>query len=117
MARILLIEDEEEVRLVIEGLLKAAGHDVLTAVDGIQGLKQFQSSRPDLVLTDLVMPNQDGIETIISLRMLSPKVAIIATSGKMASEASLSAARQLGALSILEKPFSIDQLLSAIDNA
>jgi CheY-like chemotaxis protein len=80
MAQILVIEDDAEVRALLERMLKSAGHEVIFAADGREGVDRYCAKAADLVITDLYMPNQDGLETIIDLRRRSPNVPIIAIS-------------------------------------
>jgi len=117
MARVLLIEDDPGVRTTVERLLSSAGHKVILAADGREGVRLFRANPADLVITDLVMPNQDGIETIIALTREFPKVPIIAMSGGSAKEGMLSASALLGAVAVLEKPFSNEDLLDAVRQA
>jgi two-component system, chemotaxis family, chemotaxis protein CheY len=117
MARILVIDDEEEVRLVLQKVLTDAGHDVVSASDGADGLKQFRAAPADLVITDLYMPDQEGIETMRQLRLEGPDVSIIVISGHPEAGAVMAVARWLGAAATLTKPFSPEELLSAISTA
>lgn len=117
MARILVIEDEAELRKVLEKALQSAGHTVTTAPDGYEGMKSYRASPSDVVVTDLFMPNQDGIETMISLKREFPDAKIVAISGNISAGAMLSVAKRLGALTVLEKPFAIDALLAAVNKA
>ena len=89
----------------------------MLASDGKEGVAQFARAPADLVMTDLYMPNQDGLETIIELRQRFPGVLIIAMSGRTAAPAMLSIARKLGAAGILQKPFVSEELLSAVEDA
>lgn len=115
MARILLIEDDATLRGVMAEALRIYGHEVLQAEDGVQGLEVFAIAPADLVITDLIMPGQEGIETITKLRHSHPKLPIIAISGSI-SHASiyLDLARKLGASRTLPKPFSAEELNEAI---
>jgi DNA-binding response OmpR family regulator len=112
MARILIIDDDPNTRLLLEYTLKPAGHETIAAGDGKEGLNHFLSRPVDLVITDLYMPEQDGLETITQLRKLSGAVPIIAVSGR--TPPLLPAARALGANEILQKPFSSDELLAFV---
>lgn len=116
IARILVIDDEREIRTLIVKVLSRAGYEVQTAVDGKEGVKLYRESPSDLVITDLIMPNQEGIETIIQLRRDFPEVKIIAISGgnKYRSEPNLTNAVALGAKRALAKPFNIEELLEAV---
>src|ERR1700722_17671919 len=82
MARILVADDEELVRASLPGVLRRAGHVVALAADGEDALRKFGSNRYDLVITDIVMPRMEGIETVRALRRLEPGVRIIAMSGR-----------------------------------
>ncbi len=116
MARILLIEDDDALRGVIAQSLAHAGHEVLQAADGRQGVDLFHASEFDLVLTDLVMPGKEGVETIIELRRENPTQRIIAMSGGMLrSKLYLDLAGRLGAQRTLAKPFMPQELLGAVD--
>src|SRR5689334_17055500 len=81
VARILVIDDNAELRTVLGQTLESAGYQVALAGDGIQGMAACSANPVDLVVTDLVMPQQEGMETIMQLRRDFPKVAIIAMSG------------------------------------
>jgi DNA-binding response OmpR family regulator len=116
MARILVIDDEAAVRTMLDQILRAAGHEVALAADGGEGVVQQRAAPADLVLTDLVMASQQGLDTIIQLRREHPKVAIIAMSGKPAGGTLLDIAHRLGT-SILTKPFSAQELLTAVRSA
>jgi CheY-like chemotaxis protein len=116
MASILLIEDDEPLRKVLAITLAKAGHTVVQAGDGDEGLHQFHQAPPDLVITDIVMPGKEGIETIMALRQEAPKLPIIAISGAANySPIYLGMAAKLGAQRILSKPFTGADLLRAIN--
>ncbi len=116
MACILLIDDDDALRGVIAQNLELAGHTVLQAGDGRQGVDLFHATSVDLVLTDLVMPGKEGVETIIELHRERPELPIIAMSGGMPRSAMyLEIAAKLGARRALAKPFSPQELLKAID--
>jgi DNA-binding response OmpR family regulator len=117
MARILIIDDDADTRLMLEEILKPAGHQIVTAADGKEGVKQYLANPADLVITDIFMPDQDGFQTIAELRKQFPAVSIIAISGKDSVVGILSIARTLGAVDVLQKPFTPAQLLTAADNA
>ena len=117
MARILVIEDDSSVRGVVRRALERVGHTVFEGVDGGDGFDQVVRNRVDVVVTDLVMPNQEGIETIQRLKRLDPRIPIIAMSG-VASEGEFSIlddALLIGADAALEKPFDIADLIGAVD--
>ena len=117
MARILVIDDEPDMRVLLEQTLKAAGHEVILAADGREGVERYCTRPADLVITDLHMPNQEGLETIAELRRRFPEVAIIAMSGKAAALTMLSIAQKFGAIGILHKPFLTEELIAAVGKA
>ena len=114
MARILVIDDDADMRTLLEHTLRSAGHEVALAADGREGVEQYRTQPADLVITDLYMPIQQGLETIIQLRKEYPAVRIIAMCGKSTALPMLSAAQRLGAVAFLQKPFSPDQLLAEL---
>ncbi len=117
MARILVIDDEPDMRVLLEQTLKSAGHEVILAADGKEGVTRYRTSPADLVITDLYMPNQDGAETIRELRSCSPEVAIIAMSGMTDTGTMQSLAQKVAAVRILRKPFLCDELIDAVAKA
>ena len=117
MARILVIDDDADVRAILEQTLKSAGHEVVLAADGQEGVKQQRATPANVVITDLFMPNQEGLETISELCKEFPGVAIVAMTGKPAAGTMLSIALRLGAVEILQKPFFPDQLLNSVEKA
>ena len=118
-AKVLLIDDDQGALRTIEILLARLGHTVRTASDGREGLKLFNADPPDLVLTDIIMPDMEGIETIIEMRRARPGAKIIAMSGggPMTKKSLLSMALKLGADAALAKPFDGDDLADAITHA
>lgn len=116
MATILVIDDDAHVRMAVEQSLKNAGHIVLSASDGKEGVNQVQKHIVQLVVTDLFMEGQEGVETIAALRKKHPQLSIIAMSGgNPASETMLAVAKQLGARQVLSKPFSAKSLVDAVE--
>jgi CheY-like chemotaxis protein len=115
VARILLIDDEPSVRRTIHQMLERAGHDVVEAGDGIEGLRLSRSARPELVITDLLMPGKEGIETIRDLRRETPALPILVISGNAEAALYLEIATLLGARASLAKPFRSAELLAAVD--
>jgi CheY-like chemotaxis protein len=116
MARILVIDDDEDARAVLRRMLEAAGHSVLLASNGAEGLKLQRISKSDVVITDIFMPEKEGLETIRELKDLDPEIAIIAISGggkSLSATGSLQTAHTLGA-EVLVKPFGSANLLAAI---
>ena len=116
MARILLIEDQTDVLESVAALLRTGGHSVETASSGEAALRLFESTRPELVITDILMPDMDGLELIHRLRDLDANVKVIAVSGAMVPQY-LRTAKLLGAVRVLSKPFTRATLLFAVDTA
>jgi CheY-like chemotaxis protein len=116
MANVLVIDDEDLVRMTVEQILKRDGHTVYSASDGHEGLKTFRKVAVDVVVTDIIMPNKEGIETIMELRRIRPDVKIIAMSGggRKGIESFLDLAEKLGANSVLKKPFGAQDISNAI---
>ena len=112
MATILLIEDYDDVRTMIAAVLGKAGHTVRQAENGVEGLQLYRDKPVDLVLTDLVMPEKEGLATIIELRRINPTVRIIAMSGGYVYDPKLylHMATRFGADRVLSKPFDIEVL-------
>lgn len=121
MANILLIDDDLQIRELLTIMLNHDGHSVTVAENGVEALKLFKSRKPDLVITDILMPKKDGIETILELLELDDSIAIVAMSGgrgaMLSSDFNLDSARICGANAILKKPFSHSQLQEAIQEA
>ena len=116
MARILIIDDEDELRSMLRQMLEHAGHQVSEAFNGAVGIEMYQRDTPDLIITDIIMPEKEGIETIIALRRADPNLPIIAISGGGRLDATdfLTMAKKLGARHTLTKPFQREQLLEAV---
>lgn len=110
---ILVAEDDELVRTLIRRSLEQAGYDVHEAADGDQALAAVRDTRFDLVITDIVMPEKDGLEMIIYLRKAAPQTSIIAISG-IQPDLYLENAALLGATRTLSKPFTSRQLLQIV---
>src|SRR5260221_494042 len=117
MAKILLIDDDATVRMTIMHLLEEAGHLVLWAVDGRQGMAVFRGWQPDLVITDIIMPDQEGIQTITEMRAAKRDMKIIAVSGggRIGNTDFLKIAQVLGAMAAVPKPFDPDFLLAVVE--
>jgi two-component system chemotaxis response regulator CheY len=100
MTKILVIDDDAIVRMTVEHILRDAGYEVLTAENGLRGMAVFCSQQPDLVITDILMPEQEGIQTIAEMRKAKPDAKIIAISGggHGGKVDFLSMARALGAM-------------------
>lgn len=116
MVSILLIDDDEDFLLSTAALLMSSGYTVDTADDGKAGLAHYQAKLHDLVITDLVMADMDGLKLIDELRQTDPRPRIIAISGghRFCQEVYLPAAKRLGAERVLTKPVQPDVLLRTV---
>ena len=116
MARILVIEDVDEVRWVIRRTLESEGYEVVEASDGVEGTRLFREKPADLIVTDIIMPDKEGIETIRELRSDFPDVKIVAISGggKIGPFDYLELAKKFGASRTLAKPFGVEELVEAV---
>ncbi|MHB1193637.1 MAG: response regulator [Longimicrobiales bacterium] len=119
MASILIIDDEPEILRALKKILEGAGHSVTEAADGRTALRWFAGRPTDLVVTDIYMPEMDGIEFLMRLRETFPETPVVAMSGGgiIPKENLLGAATLLGADQILEKPFTAEQVLAAVGRA
>lgn len=119
MSRILIIDDNASIVATLTRLLQRAGHDVVATSDGQSGVRAFREHGADLVITDIFMPKQDGIQTILELRALDASARIIAISGgdHTRTLSALEDAALLGALRTLPKPFGTAELLRAVAEA
>ncbi len=117
MARILVVDDEVLVRMTLRQMLEADGHEVEEASNGRDGVALQAEQDFDLVLTDIIMPEQEGIETIVHLRRRNPQLKIIAISGggRTKNMDFLKIAAHVGADETLAKPFSTSELTSAVN--
>ena len=118
MAEILIIDDDEMMRLTLRNMLDRAGHSVREAADGYEGEAMWREHRPDLVITDLLMPAREGLETIKALRQEDKSIPIIAISGggRFGNADYLAIAQTFGASAALRKPFKYRQLIGAVDS-
>lgn len=119
VARILLIDDDESLRRPLKMLLERAGHEVLPAANGPDGLRLWRERGGDLVITDIHMPGKNGLETILEVRHHAPQARILAMSGgdRNARVDVLGAATLLGAVRTILKPFTLTEMLQAVEEA
>ena len=112
---ILLIDDEENFRCVIKQVLVNAGFEVVEAANGAQGIRYFYEKPADMIITDIIMPEKEGIETIIELKNAFPNVKLIAMSGGgwYGTDIDFDMAKKLGAKT-LDKPFALQDLLDVV---
>jgi DNA-binding response OmpR family regulator len=118
MARILIIDDDHMVRETLRVILTAAGYEVALANDGKEGLNAFARFQPHLIITDILMPEKEGMETIQDLRQQAPDLPIIAISGggRVGNMSFLKVAQHFGASRTFAKPFEPDDILSAVND-
>ena len=114
---ILIIEDDDHLRDYLGELLELSGFRVILAEDGNQGFYKFQKYRPELVLTDVVLPGRDGISLTVRFKKIYPETLVIAMSGRWLNDAEIDCAESVGFLGVdkvLAKPFSARELKAAI---
>ena len=117
MARILVVEDDEWYRALMVEMLRQDGHEAVEAGDGVQALAYLKSDPVDLMIIDMLMPNKDGVDTIMELQQLGMPIPIVAISGgrrAVSAEFNLESARLLGVRAGLVKPFSRADLRGAL---
>ena len=114
MAVILVIDDQDSIRRLLRLALEGAGHEVLEASNGRQGLVVYREHPVELVITDIAMPEMNGLELILELTRSFLNVKVIAISGNHEREKLLDTAKLLGARQTFQKPFDLTQLLNAI---
>ncbi len=114
--RILVIDDDEQMRILLRQVMEWAEYEVYEAADGREGMKMQRQYKADLVISDLIMPEQEGLETISIIKDEFPEVKIIAISGggRIGPEAYLPAAKELGADCVFSKPFDVKELVETI---
>lgn len=119
MPRLILVEDDPQVRGMLSETLREEGYDVVEASNGKEAVTLFRESPAELVITDIIMPEQDGVETIHALRREFPDVKIIAISGGSANirgDYLLGTANALGAIKTFNKPVDMNELLETVKN-
>lgn len=116
MSRILIIDDDPSILTLFEQYLKSAGYAVTTAPDGQTGLKLLDQRSFDLIITDILMPEMDGLELLLELRKNWKNIPVIAVSGGMKIQPVnfLPQAKKFGAKRIFEKPVTLSELLQAV---
>ena len=117
MGRIMVVEDDPSVRELLREILKRAGHDVIAAGNGKEAIALYKKSPADLIITNILMPEKEGLETIQELRRENPDIKIIAISGggQIGPADYLEIARRFGAMRTFSKPFDRKELLKAVD--
>jgi YesN/AraC family two-component response regulator len=116
MFKILIIDDETAIAMMLKKMAEKAGFEARIAFNGNDGLDIFQSFHPDLLITDIVMPEKEGLELIFELRRKNPELKIIAISGggRFHYEGYLNSAKHLGADKVYQKPLDLKELLNGI---
>ena len=114
--KILVIDDDAQIRYLLRQVMEWAGFEVIEADNGRVGMAKQRLHQADLVITDLIMPEQEGLETITTLKKEFPQLKIVAISGggRIGPEAYLPAAQELGAHRIFTKPFDVLELTRAV---
>jgi CheY-like chemotaxis protein len=112
MATILVIDDQKPIRALLRAALEGAGHEVLEASNGRLGLELYRERSADLIITDMLMPEMNGLELMLELTRSFPHVKVFAMSG--GQESGLNAAKLLGARQTFHKPFDIRAVLDAV---
>lgn len=117
MARILVIDDEPYILMMLKKMLEKVGHEVDMAVNGEEGMELFNKYHADLIITDIVMPEKEGLETIRELKKKHPELKVIAISGggRVDSKEYLDSARLFGASRIFKKPFKQKEIIGAVE--
>jgi DNA-binding response OmpR family regulator len=118
MLGILIVEDDKDLREMLKNSLTKRKYTVLEASDGKEAILRFKPAITDLVITDLIMPDEDGLKVIMKIKEIKPAIKIFAISGggKAGPGNYLNVARALGADEVFPKPFSLKELLSKIDS-
>jgi YesN/AraC family two-component response regulator len=116
MAKILIIDDDLQIRTMLRNIFESSGYEVIDAPDGKSGIRMYREKKADLIITDIIMPEKEGIELINELRQEFPEVKIIAMSGggQIEPESYLKIAQKLGAVHTFTKPISKNELLGIV---
>ena len=116
LSKVLVVDDDEELCSLLQEVLREASYEVQCAGDGKVAMALFLEHAPDLVVLDLIMPTQEGLETILQMRRINPAAKIIAISGggHVAAKDYLALAERLGAKRTLTKPYTPQEILAAI---
>ncbi len=116
MGRILVIDDEEQIRDMLRKALERSGHEVVEASNGKEAVRIYQSQPTDVVITGILMPEKEGLECILELRPLDPAVRVIAISGgsRLYTMDVLDVARRFGAQRTFWKPFDLARVITAV---
>ena len=116
MGKILIIDDEPYILLMLKKMIEKIGHEVDLASNGREGMELFQKEQVDMVITDIIMPDKEGLEIILEMKKTHPDLKIIAISGggRISPESYLECARHFGASRVFQKPFKQNEIVSAV---
>ena len=116
MAPILIIDDDPQINNLLQDVLELEGYQVITAQRATEGLHHLETTTIDLVITDVIMPDKEGLETIREMRQRFPQTKILAISGGLTRSGVdvLEIAKRLGANSVLSKPFGVEDLIQSV---
>jgi DNA-binding response OmpR family regulator len=116
MAKILVLDDEPSILLMLKKMLERAGHEVDLALNGREGMELFEKNKPDLLITDIIMPQKEGLEIILELRKKHPELKIIAISGggRIEPNGYLPSAKFFGADMVFQKPLIQKEFMKAV---
>jgi CheY-like chemotaxis protein len=116
MSKILVFDDEPSILLMLKKMLEKEGHEVDLALNGRDGMELLEKNKPDMVITDIIMPEKEGLETILELRKNHPEIKIIAISGggRIGPEGYLPSAKHLGADMVFQKPLVQKEFIQGV---
>lgn len=115
MASILIVDDEEPIRHLLRSILEGEGHQVLEASDGREGLTLYRNTPTDLVITDIMMPQRDGMEVTLELTREFLDAKVIAMTGALGNQNFLNVTRLFGARHVLQKPFGVEEICRLVN--
>ncbi len=116
MKKILVIDDEPYILMMLKKMMERAGYEVDLATNGVEGLENFKRNTPDLVISDIIMPEKEGLGTIREMKQIKPDLKIIAVSGggRASADDYLHTAKLFGADRIFQKPFNQAEIVGAV---
>ena len=116
MGKILIIDDEPYILLMLKKMIEKIGYEVELASNGREGMDIFKKEGVDMVITDIIMPDKEGLEIILEMKQAQPELKIIAISGggRISPESYLECAKHFGASKVFQKPFKQKELVGAV---